>query len=252
MEYPAGLVRATRRSVSVDEIKGMLELRVYGPEACAHEVTEQATQASRLRLAAVICRPEHVPAAAHAVAGTEVEVCTGLDFHAPRAPLAHPRALAHETVRLVDAGATSVALTVTQQRLEIDGGRALARALGAVTAAARSHAATSRAIIDPISRDCSQALAAARLCADAGVSLIQAGSWEGPRASFDSLHAFRGVLSPDIQLKWTTPVRTIDLLLLTIAEGANRFNGDVHALIQEAENRAPWLPMVVPDRGWDY
>ena len=252
MDYPPGLGRATRRSVSVDEIRKMLEMRVYGPDVPTHEVTRQSRQAALLRIAAVICQPEHVRAAAQAVAGTEVDVCTAVDFHAPRAPLAHPTTLAEETLRLVDAGSTSVALMVTQQRLEVDGGRAFARALGAVTTAACSRGATSRAIIDPMSRDCRQALAAARLCADAGVSLIQVGCWDGPRASFDTLNLFREMLGPDIALKWTTPVRTIDLLLLTMAEGANRFNCNVQALIQEAEDRAPWLPLVVPNRGWDY
>ena len=256
MNQPAGLLRATHRSVSVDEIAGMLEMRVYEPGLTAREVAQRSRQASLLGLAAVICRPEHVRAAAQAVTGTGVRVgvgvCTVLDHHTPRAPLAHPSALAEETLRLTEAGATSVALLVTRRRLEIDHGRSFARALSAVTTAARSHGATSRAIIDAEPKDGTQALAAVRLCADAGVSLIQAGSWEGPRASFDTLHAMRAALNPDIDLKWTAPVRSLDLLLLTIAEGANRFNGDAQALIQEAENRAPWLPLVVPHRGWDY
>jgi len=230
----------------------MLEMRLVGPHVSAEEVAQRSRQASSLGLAAVICRPEHLGAAAQAVAGTGVGVCTAVDFHTPRAPLADPCALAAETLRLAEAGATSLGLVATRQRLDVDGGRTFARALAAVTSAARSCGATSRALVDPDPSSRSQPRAAARLCADAGASLIQAGSWDGPRANFDYLRQFRTILGPDILLKWTTPVRTIDVLLLGVAEGANRFNGDVQALIQEAENRSQWLPMTVPLPRWDY
>lgn len=247
-----GVASVNRRSVLVTEVLKMLEMRVFGPQVSAQEVAQRSRQASLLGLGAVICRPEHIRTAAHAVAGTGVEVCTAVDFHTPRAPLPDPRALALKSLRLAEAGATSLALIATRQRLEVDGGRPFARALAAVTAAAHSCGATSRALVDTGPRDRSHAHAAARLCADAGVSLIQAGAWEGPRANFDHIREFRATIGPDIRLKWTTPVRSIDVLLLGMAEGANRFNGDVQGLIHQIETQALGRPMVIPHRGWDY
>jgi hypothetical protein len=47
-------------------------------------------------------------------------------------------------------------------------------------------------------------------------------------------------------------VRSIDALLLGVAEGADRFNADVEKLLQQTRARAPWTPLTIPLTGHDY
>lgn len=238
--------------MSVEDVAQVLEMRVHGPDFTAEQVSQRARQASRLGLGAVLCRPEHVRVAAEAVRGSRVEVGTAVDFHARGGPLDGLAVLTNQTKALVDRGATVIALIATQQRLAIDGGRAFAAALDAVTIAAHQRGASSRAVIDVGRMDLEQELAAATLCLDAGASLIQVGVWDGRRANFGHMRQLRSALGPRVLLKWTTPVRSIDVLLLAVAEGMDRFNGDVDSLLDEARSRAESRPMAVPLHGWDY
>jgi deoxyribose-phosphate aldolase len=238
--------------MSVEEVAKVLEIRAHEPGITAEQVAQQARQASLLGLAAILCRPEHVRAAAEAVRGTGVEVGTAVDFHGRNMPLDAATVLTEKTKALVHRGATTIALVATQQRLDVDCGRAFASAVQAVTAAAREQGAVSRVVIDVGRMDLEQELAAARLCLDAGASLIQVGVWDGRRANFGHMRQMRDALGPGVPLKWTAPVRSIDVLLLAVAEGMDRFNGDVISLLDEAESRAAWLPLTVPVQGWDY
>jgi deoxyribose-phosphate aldolase len=241
-----------RPQLTASDVAGMLEIRAHWPEMTEDDVRERAIDAARHRLAGLVCRPEHVSVAAEPLRELPVDVVTAVDFHYRHEPLGSPEALAEETRRLAGLGATSLALILTVERLVVDAGRSAGRALSAVTAAAKECGAESRTLIATKEMDLGEALDAARISRDHGAELVQAGSWEGPRANFAHLRQLRVVLGPDIQLKWTTPVRNLDVLLLALAEGADRFNGDVEAILGEAKGRSAWMPITVPVRGWDY
>jgi hypothetical protein len=62
----------------------------------------------------------------------------------------------------------------------------------------------------------------------------------------------RAALPDDVSLKWTFPVRSLDSMLICIAEGVDRFNGDPEALLKSAERHTALGPLIVPVRGLDY
>jgi deoxyribose-phosphate aldolase len=224
-------------------------MRLYQPALSAHDVACRGRHAADLGLAAVICRPEHVAVAAESVNGSQVGVCTALDFTYRGPALPDPSVIAAEAFNLAEAGATSIALVLSSERLQDD---RCVEALAAITRSAVGAGATSRALIDIQGMTLEQAIAAAVLARDAGAALIQAGSWTNSRASFTLLREFRSVLGPDVQVKWTRPVRSIDALLLGAAEGADLFNADTDSLLAEATRRQSWLPLSIPVIGHDY
>jgi deoxyribose-phosphate aldolase len=224
-------------------------MRLYEPATSADDVACRGRYAVELGLAAVICRPEHVAAAAKSVHGSQVGVCTALDFTHRTPALPDPGTLAEEAFCLAGAGATSIAIVVTSARLQDD---RFGHALDAITRGAGRADATSRALIDIQDMTLEQAVAAAVLARNAGASEVQVGSFTNARASFTLLREFRSALGPDVRLKWTRPVRSIDALLLGVAEGADLFNADIDLLLAEATHRQSWLPLSVPLSGHDY
>jgi len=249
----SGISRATapkRRALTSAELARMLELRAHYPDLGNADVERAATDAVTDGVGALVVRPEHVPLASRVVHGSGVRVVTGVDFLQRREPLQPPVVLAKQARLLAEAGANSLALIATQQRLA-DGTR-FTDAIRAVSAAARSHGARSRVLIDVAGLTPHDVVETAVLCVHAGASVIQAGAWEGARATFNLLRPLRAAVGPDVVIKWTPEVRSVDALLLGVAEGANRFNGDIKALLQQARARGAWIPLTVPVAGVDY
>jgi hypothetical protein len=94
-------------------------------------------------------------------------------------------------------------------------------------------------------------LDAARASADAGAWLIQCGSWRGDRTRFDWVVDVRAALPPDVLVKWTRPVRSLDLMLLGMAEGVDRFNADTSLIVRQARERDRAGGIRVPRPGVD-
>ncbi|HEV7147562.1 MAG TPA: hypothetical protein VGN48_11265, partial [Pedococcus sp.] len=238
-----------RRALSLADVAGMLEMRLFQPEVSAEHVAGQASHAADLGLAAVMCRPEHVATAAASVHGSPVGICVAVDFSQPAGPELDLPSLTDEAHRLARAGATSLALVVNAARMRHD---TWTEALAMLARVAQETGATSRAMVDVRGMTLDQAVATAVRCQQAGAAVIQAGSWNNQGATFTLLGALRGALDPHITLKWTRPIRSIDALLLGVAEGGRLFNADVDSLIAEATRRQEWLPLNVPLPGYDY
>jgi hypothetical protein len=62
----------------------------------------------------------------------------------------------------------------------------------------------------------------------------------------------RAALPDEVTLKWTFPVRSLDCMMICLAEGVDRFNGDPESILEEAARRVARYPLVVPLRGLDY
>lgn len=87
---------------------------------------------------------------------------------------------------------------------------------------------------------------------EAGAWMVQGGSWRGPRTGFTQVALMRKALGPDVLLKWTQPVRSLETMLLCVAEGVGRFNGDVDLLMAAAQRGTELGPLSVPLAGTDY
>lgn len=235
--------------LSVDDIAEMLEMRLIHLAGQPAYVAERARSAARLGLPAVICRPEHVTVAAKALGSTRVRICTPVDLYCCPHSVPEPRTLAENALRLTREGATCLAVVASAPRILDPRWVDVLAALGDVAGCAGT---SFRVLVDGRGMALTQAAAVAVSCRDAGASVVQAGSWTTPHASFSLLRAFRQALGPEVRVKWTRPVRGVDALLLAVAEGADLFNADIEPLLADATRRQRYMPLSVPLPGHDY
>ncbi|WP_076262037.1 hypothetical protein [Intrasporangium flavum] len=194
-----------------------------------------------------------------------VGVATALEFERRATSV---EALLEETRDLTLSGASELALLVDEQRLPVPPARdrvlaaapaptpdrgarrdwreavaALVEAQPRYRFRLRVHLDTSEMTDDVVRRACESLRAA-------GVWMVQAGTWRGPRTSFSQIRVMREALGGATRLKWTSPVSSLHGLLLAVAEGVDRCNAeDTFVLLGAAEQHARVGPIRVPRPG---
>jgi deoxyribose-phosphate aldolase len=205
-------------------------------------------------LSSVIARPEDVPTAGLYLAGTSIDVVTLPGWHdGDIDPLPTPALLA-QARRLAAEGATDLGMVANVDRLSADGGRRFADDVTALVDAMRGCGARVRVVLDTDGMSPEATAAACELLGATGAWLVQGGSWQGAaRTGLSRIQLMRAALPDNVRLKWTFPVRSLDSMMIAIAEGVDRFNGDPEAMVSEAVRRASTgRRLIVPVRDIDY
>jgi hypothetical protein len=90
------------------------------------------------------------------------------------------------------------------------------------------------------------------LVGTSGAALVQGGSFRGDRATFSQIETMRGILPFPVLLKWTQPIRSVEMMLVCMALGVNRFNGDIPTLLADAKRSSQSAPLMLPIYGVDF
>ena len=242
-----------RRTLTVGQVAARLEYRLYTEEPTQKAVQDGCALAVRLGLSNVIARPDAVPAVGLHVGGTSVGLVTMPGWHDDQVEALTTKELLAEARRLVDHGATDLGMLADSGRLEADQGRQFAHDVTALVEETRASGVMVRVIIDTDGMPPDALVAACERLGVTGAWLVQGGSWRGTaRTGLSRVQLMRAALPPEVGLKWTFPVRSLDSMMICIAEGVDRFNGDPEAILREAERRIEVGHLVVPDRACDY
>lgn len=247
-----GPLLSQRRTMSVAQVAARLEHRLYRSEPTPQAVLRGCSLAVRLGLSGVIVRPEVVPLAGLHLAGTSVAVVTVLGWRGDEVDHLAGAALCAEAGRLVGQGATDLAVLADAGRLAKDDGRQLADEVCAVVDSVGDRTARVRVVLDTDGLTADATTGACELLGATGAWLLQGGSWHGKRTGFSRLQLMRAALPERVRLKWTFPVRSLDAMMIGVAEGVDRFNGDPGPLVDEAVRRCASRPLVVPCPEVDY
>src|SRR6476661_4093813 len=244
-------VALEREVVTADSVAAALEHRLHRPDIDQGQLRRGCDYAAEMGLAAVLCRPEHVATAARRLTGSGTAVVTAVAFHDSTVRHHDPVDLAAEALGLVDAGASEVALVVAPG-LDGDCLHLISEQVAAVVEAVSPEARTVRVLLN--TTDASRELLSdcTALVGAAGVTLVQGGSFHGDRATFSQVEAMRQALPPAVLLKWTQPVRSIEMMLVCMALGVDRFNGDVPELLKSARRSSQRGPLMLPIYGVDF
>jgi deoxyribose-phosphate aldolase len=208
--------------------------------------------AVRRGLSGVIVPPQLVPLAGLHLAGTPVGLVTLVGWHDGMVEPSSGTVLCAQGIRLVADGATDVAVLADRGRLEADGGRRFARDVRALVEVVQARGARVRVVLDTAGQTPAATAAACELLGTTGAWLVQGGAWRGGRTNLSRLQVMRAALPDEVRLKWAVPVRTLDSMMIGIAEGLDLFEGDSGSLLEDAEQRASLCRLVVPARGLDY
>jgi deoxyribose-phosphate aldolase len=249
--HPAG-ARLDRETVTVEGVAARLEHRLHWPHMDQERLAEGCAFAQEASLAAVLCRPKHVKAAAAHLTGSPVDVVTALGYHDRHSPRRSAELLAQEAEGLAQQGADEVGLITgcgSRPDADLD---LLTEQLRAVTAAVSHQACRVRVLLNTEGLTDSEISSACRRAADAGAHLLQGGSFRGDRTPLGHIETMRAALPSEVRLKWTHPVRSLEVLLVCIALGVDRFNGDPHDLLAAAARSSRIAPLMVPIPGVDF
>jgi deoxyribose-phosphate aldolase len=241
-----------RQILTVPGLAARLEHRLHQPQTGPAELAGGCTLAAEAGLAAVLCRPEHVPEAAGRLAGTDVDVVTILGFHDPCSPRRSPPELAREAEELTAQGATELALVATPGTMPSAGTGFLVEQIDAVTEVTAPSGTRVRTLLNTTSMSDDEIRATCQAMVEAGIHLIQGGSIRGDRTAFSQVEVMRSAMPRSVLLKWTQPVRSVQAMLVSLAVGVDRFNGDPAALIQDASRQIRVAPLRVPVSGVDF
>jgi len=122
----------------------------------------------------------------------------------------------------------------------------------AITAAVSHQACRVRVLLNTEALADNEITSACQRAADAGVHLVQGGSFRGDRTPLGHIETMRAALTSEVKLKWTHPVRSVEALLVCMALGVDRFNGDPPELLAAAVRSSRIAPLMVPLPGVDF
>jgi deoxyribose-phosphate aldolase len=249
---PVRLSWAGRRELTLAEFASHLEHRLYCTDGTPASLSQGCSLAVASGFAAVVCLPEHVNYVAGHVQGSETAVVTALGWHgSDREPLTVGRVL-EDAESLAEQGATELALVATAARMGSADCPEFEALVSALVDAMGPLGVRVRAMLDTEHLDGEFIRAACTRLVRAGVPMVQGGSWRGERAGFSQIEVMRAALPPQVLLKWTQPVRSVDVMLLCIAYGVDRFNGDAADLMAAASRIEESGALTVPLPGRDY
>ena len=242
----------SRRTMSVADVAAHLDHRLYGQPDVPGATGQGCADAALAGCAAVICRPESVASASQALSGTAVAVATAVCWDSPDTEVLDTPSMISQALVLTDQGANEMALVATKERMGIGSGGEFERQTAALVASMDQRDVRVRIVLDTEDLTSPEIAKACRRATDAGVWMVQGGSWRGQRTGFGQVETMRDALGADVLLKWTQPVRSLEILLLCLAEGVERFNGDVGPLMVAARRSAMLGTLHVPLAGTDY
>ena len=81
---------------------------------------------------------------------------------------------------------------------------------------------------------------------------MQGGSFHGDRATVTQIEVMRDALQGGVLLKWTQPVRSVEMMLVAMALGVDRFNGNIPDLLSSAKLSSATAPLMLPIYGVDF
>jgi deoxyribose-phosphate aldolase len=242
-----------RDELSLSEFAALLEHRLHWPDLSERQFTEGCEYAARSGLAAILCRPEQVSLAAKAILGSPTKIVTGLGFHDPKAPELPIDALTAEAVELVGRGADEVSLLAAPGVLPRCTEALLMDQLSAVHDAVAPQGATVRVALNCEGLAEHQAVNLCSRLTQTGVAVVQAGAIRtGDRAPFSWVEAMRAALPRPTVLKWSYPVKSLEVVLVCVGLGVDRFDCDPRELLRAAKQSTRVGPLTVPAPGIDY
>jgi deoxyribose-phosphate aldolase len=246
-----------RRQLSLAQLAGHLDHRLHLEPIDRKSLSEGCRVAAPLGFAAVTCRPDQVPQAAALLRHTEVAVVSAIGWQQPSTWVPTEQEMFDEGLGLVELGASELGIIINATRLgttaNVDNGGVFLSALIAMIARQEEYGYRIRVHLEPCGLTHETVRDVCRVLADTGVWMVQAGSWQGPRASYRHLLPMREALGCRPLLKWTTPISSFHVMLLAMGDGVDRFNAeDAPGLLAEAQHQAQLAPLAIPLAGIDY
>jgi deoxyribose-phosphate aldolase len=229
----ADRVSASERLTKIDpSIAALIDHTILKPEATRADLIKVCREARQYGFASVCVNPYWVPVVAAELAGSAVKVCTVIGF--PFGATSTEAKVAEAAVAL-RAGAAELDMVINVGALRSGDHETVKLDIQAVAGAAHDAAAILKVILETALLDDNQKAVACTLAKLAGADFVKTSTGFGPGgASVHDVALMRAVVGPEMGVKASGGVRTLEDLKAMTAAGATRIGASASVKIVEA------------------
>ncbi len=216
-------------------IARLIDHTLLRPEATGEDIRKVCQEALQYNFASVCVNPYWVPLVASELAGSEVKVCTVVGF-----PLgANATAIkVAETENAIRAGAQEIDMVVNIGELRGGNYDAVRQDIQAVVNAAHQSGAIVKVILETALLDDNQKAMASTLAKLAGAEFVKTSTgFAAHGATVHDVELMRKAVGPEMGIKASGGIRTLEDLQKMVAAGATRFGASASVKIVEATKR---------------
>lgn len=213
-------------------LAALIDHTLLKPEATAADIRKLCAEARQYGFASVCVNPYWTPLAVEELDGSTVPVCTVVGF--PLGANATEVKVA-ETVVAIRAGAQEIDMVLNIGELRGGTHAAVEADIRAVVQAATERGAIVKVILETALLNDQQKIAACRMAQDAGARFVKTSTGFGPGgATVEDVALMRRIVGPDMGVKASGGIRTLEDCRRMIAAGATRIGASAGVKIMEA------------------
>lgn len=213
-------------------IAGMIDHTLLRSDATTEDIKKLTDDAKEYGFASVCVNPAWVAYSAEQLAGTKVKVCTVIGF-----PLgaSTSKTKAYETADAIDSGATEVDMVINIGALKSGDDNTVLRDIQAVVDAAAGKALV-KVIIETSLLSDEEKVTACRLAVQAGADFVKTSTgFQGGGATVEDIALMRRTVGPDVGVKASGGVRSLEDVKRMIEAGATRIGASSGMQIVKGE-----------------
>lgn len=218
-------------------IAGLIDHTLLRADATRDDIVKVCREARKYNFASVCINPYWVPLVAAELAGSPVRVCTVVGF-----PLGatSTEAKVAETEAALRVGAQEIDMVQNVGALRGGDYDAVKSDIAAVVAAAHDAGAIVKVILETALLDDNQKVMASMLAKMAGADFVKTSTGFGPSgATAHDVELMRLAVGPEMGVKASGGIRTLDDLKKMAAAGASRIGASASVKIVEATAGQP-------------
>lgn len=229
----ADRISASNTLTRVDSaIARLIDHTLLKPDATRADIVKLCREARKYTFASVCVNPYWVPLVASELAGSEVKVCTVVGF--PLGATSTESKVA-ETEAALRVGAQEIDMVINVGALRSGDHDAVKQDIHAVVTVSHCAGAIVKVILETALLDDNQKAVACTLAKLAGADFVKTSTGFGPHgATAHDVALMRMVVGPDIGVKASGGIRTLDDLRTMAAAGASRIGASASVKIVEA------------------
>jgi deoxyribose-phosphate aldolase len=229
----ASRVSASEKLTKIDPtVAALIDHTILKPEATRNDVVKICREAREYRFASVCVNPYWVPLVKAELSGSPVKVCTVVGF-----PLGatSTEAKVAETAAALRAGAQEIDMVINIGALRSGDTDAVRNDIQAVVRIAHEAGAIVKVILETALLDDTQKTVASKICKSAGADFVKTSTgFSTAGATVHDIALMRAAVGPNIGVKASGGIRTLQDVQAMTAAGATRIGASASVKIVEA------------------
>jgi deoxyribose-phosphate aldolase len=236
-------------SYSAPSIASLIDHTLLRADATRTEIQQLCREALQYNFASVCVNSFWVPVTASELAGSEVKVCTVVGF--PLGAMS-TEAKVCETETALRMGAQEIDMVQNIGALRSDEDRVVVEDIMAVVEAAHRRGAIVKVILETSLLNDDQKVAACKLAKLAGADFVKTSTgFSTSGATVHDVELMRNAVGPEMGVKASGGIRTLDDVLKMVAAGATRIGASAGVkIIEAARSVAPTPEQHVESGGY--